>query len=311
MASKRKVPSIARMFTEMAILVVLVVVLSTMVWNALADNAPAKQPDDLQNDPVSTQETTTPVETTEPPFSIPDTATGMQAMQMYADEYGYELSDYGNEDHLARLAETYDKCPETRDFILRYVEEKDKTHTVDMTEFKDVEGVPLFIQWDDRWGYTPYGRTVGGISACGPTCLSMVAWYYTKDESMTPEKIMKFATDNKYVNSAGGTEWTLFSKGGEKLGFEVEEVALVKKWVADKLEAGIPVICHVREGIFTTEGHYILLVGYEDGKFIVNDPNSVVLSSDTYTWEQLTEECVIGNLWAVSYTEKDAPAPTE
>lgn len=307
MARKRNVPSITQMFIEMAVLVVVVVVLSTMVWNALADNAPAKQPDDPAETTGSAEETTVP-STTEPPFTIPDTATGMQAMSLYAAEYGFSLDEYGDADHQARLAETYDKCPETRDFILRYAEEKNKTHTVDMTEYKNTDGVPLFIQWDDRWGYTPYGRTVGGISACGPTCLAMVAWYYTEDESMTPDKIMEFATENKYVNSAGGTEWTLFSKGAVKLGFEVEEVALVKKWVADKLEAGIPVICHMRKGIFTTEGHYIVLVGYENGEFIVNDPNSRALSSDTYTWEQLTEECEIGNLWAISYPGEDASA---
>ncbi len=309
MAKKRNVPSITQIFIEMAVLVVLVVVLSTMVWNALADNAPAKQPTPDDTTP-STQESTAPPETTEPPFTIPESASGMQAMSLYATEYGFSVDEYGDANHQARLAETYDKCPETRDFILRYPEEKNKTHTVDMTEFKNSEGVPLFIQWDDRWGYTPYGKSVGGISGCGPTCLSMVAWYYTEDESMTPDKIMKFATENKYVNSSGGTEWTLFSKGAEKLGFEVEEVALVKKWVVDKLEAGIPVVCHMRKGIFTTEGHYIVLAGYKDGKFIVNDPNSVKLSNDTYTWEQLTEECEIGNLWAISYPEKDPSTPT-
>lgn len=310
MARKRNVPSITQMFIEMAVLVVAVVVLSTMLWNALADNAPAKQPDP----PVETTANTTgPTEApTDPPFSIPENATGMQAMSLYAAEYDFHVDEYGNADHQARLAETYDKCPETRDFILRYAEEKNKTHTVDMTEFKNTEGVPLFIQWDDRWGYTPYGRTVGGISGCGPTCLSMVAWYYTEDESMTPDKLMKFATENKYVNSAGGTEWTLFSQGAVKLGFEVQEVALVKKWVADKLEAGIPVICHMRSGIFTTEGHYVVLVGYENGEFIVNDPNSRVLSSDTYTWEELVgeKENNIGNLWAISYPDKDAATPT-
>ncbi len=309
MAKRRNVPSITQIFIEMAVLVVLVVVLSTMVWNALADNAPAQQPSSGETT-ASTQESTAPPETTEPPFTIPENASGMQAMSLYATEYGFSVDEYGDANHQARLAETYDKCPETRDFILRYPEEKNKTHTVDMTEFKNSEGVPLFIQWDDRWGYTPYGKSVGGISGCGPTCLSMVAWYYTKDESMTPDKIMKFATENKYVNSSGGTEWALFSEGAKKLGFKVEEVALVKKWVTDKLEAGIPVVCHMREGIFTTEGHYIVLVDYKDGKFIVNDPNSVKLSNDTYTWEQFTEECKIGNLWAISYPEKDPPAST-
>ncbi len=300
MARKRNVPSITQMFIEMAVLVLAVVLLSTMLWNALADNKPAEKPRETT---AASDETTLPPETTEPPFSIPENATGMQALALYSAEYNLPADAYGDADHQARLVKTYDLCPETRDFILRYAEEKNKTHTVDMSEFKDTEGVPLFIQWDDRWGYTPYGKTVGGISGCGPTCLSMVAYYYTKDENYSPDKMMQFATDNRYVNSAGGTEWTLFSKGAVKLGFEVKEVALVKKWVADKLVEGIPVVCHMRSGIFTTEGHYIVLVGYENGEFLVNDPNSRTLSADTYTWEELVGEKQnnIGNLWAISY----------
>ena len=34
--------------------------------------------------------------------------------------------------------------------------------------------VPLFIQWDKRWGYEPYGTSDIGISGCGPTCMAMV-----------------------------------------------------------------------------------------------------------------------------------------
>lgn len=35
--------------------------------------------------------------------------------------------------------------------------------------------IPALIQWDERWGYAPYGsETIIAVSGCGPTALSMV-----------------------------------------------------------------------------------------------------------------------------------------
>ena len=34
--------------------------------------------------------------------------------------------------------------------------------------------VPLFLQWDERWGYRSYGGDFLAVTGCGPTALSMV-----------------------------------------------------------------------------------------------------------------------------------------
>lgn len=75
------------------------------------------------------------------------------------------------------------------------------------------------------------------------------------------------------------------------------EIPLVKKKMVDALEAGKPIICAMREGDFTTTGHYIVLRGVKDGEFQVNDPNSVVNSEKLWSYEQI--EGQIRNLWVM------------
>jgi hypothetical protein len=53
----------------------------------------------------------------------------------------------------------------------------------------------------------------------------------------------------------------------------------------------------MRAGDFTTTGHYIVLVGAEDGMIRVNDPNSYINSEKLWSYEQI--EGQIRNLWVI------------
>ena len=49
------------------------------------------------------------------------------------------------------------------------------------------------------------------------------------------------------------------------------------------LKSGHPIIAHMGKGIFTRNGHYIVLRGVtDDGKILVNDPNSESRSEKAY-----------------------------
>lgn len=202
------------------------------------------------------------------------------------------------EDYPVELLELLSRNPETKDFVLSYPLEKDSEHEIDLAEYEKSEAVPLFLQWDKRWGYTEYGSSVAGLTACGPVCLSMCAYYLTGNEDMSPDNIIDFAKENGYCTNGSGSLWTLISEGGEKLGLEVEELPLVKKKIVDNLEAGNPVICVMGEGHFTTTGHFIVLTGVENGGFTVNDPNSRENSEKIWKYEDISDE--IKNLWAIS-----------
>lgn len=68
--------------------------------------------------------------------------------------------------------------------------------------------------------------------------------------------------------------------------------------VTRALKNGQPIICSVGPGDFTTSGHFIVLVGMEDGKIRVNDPNRHSTSSQLWDYDTLAGQ--INNLWAYS-----------
>jgi len=216
-----------------------------------------------------------------------------RTVQVYAEYSGISADAYP--ENMLMLLE---KNPETIGFVLRYPEDHNKTHEIDLSEFENSESVPLFIQWDQRWGYIPYGADVAAITACGPVCLSMVAYHLTGDENMSPDKMIQFAIDEGYCVPGNGSAWTLISRGAQKLGLNVKQLPLVESRIRKELEQGNPVICIMGPGVFTTTGHFIVLTGYEDGKFRVNDPNSVIRSSRLWSYGEFQDQ--VRNLWAIS-----------
>ena len=175
----------------------------------------------------------------------------------------------------------------------RYPEEMD----VDLSGYSR-DTVPLFLQWDPMWGYEKYGSGCIGQTGCGPTCLAMAGYYLTGDDRFNPKAMADFASENRYYASGYGSSWTLISEGAGKLGLTATELPLVKKKMVDAVEAGQPVILALGKGDFTSSGHYIVLTGWLDGFFTVNDPNSRIRSDRLWTYEEL--EGQIRNIWAIA-----------
>jgi len=190
-----------------------------------------------------------------------------------------------------------ERNPETEAFVLNYPLEYDKDHIVDLSEYENSESVPLFMQWDPRWGYTIYGNDVAGLTACGPVCLSMAAYYLTGDEAFSPDKMIAFAIDNGHCTAGSGTSWTLISEGAVKLGFDVTEIPLDESRIISNLEVDNPIICVMGPGDFTSTGHYIVLNGYENGMIRVNDPNSKANSSKLWSYNEIKDQ--IRNIWVL------------
>lgn len=196
------------------------------------------------------------------------------------------------------LLELLERNPETEDFVRSYPKEHKKKQTVDLSEYKNTKTVPLFLQWDKRWGYIQYGSDVAGLTGCGPVCLSMVAYYYIRSNDVAPDKMLEFSKQNGYCVKGKGTAWTLISEGAEKLGLRAEELPLDKARIFNTLQAGKPVICVMGPGVFTTTGHFIVLTGIKDEKVLLNDPNSKKNSAKEWQFEEFADQ--IKNLWAIS-----------
>ena len=95
-----------------------------------------------------------------------------------------------------------------------------------------------------------------------------------------------------------GTSWDLMRTGAEHFGLTAKELPLDEGVVTRALKNGQPIICSVGPGDFTTSGHFIVLVGMEDGKIRVNDPNRHSTSSQLWDYDTLAGQ--INNLWAYS-----------
>ena len=145
---------------------------------------------------------------------------------------------------------------------------------IHLEEYASADQVPLLMQWDQRWGYKGYAGAPMGLSGCGPTCLSMVTIFLTGDTSKNPAWMADFATEHGYAVDDVGSDWALMSQGGLELGMDVTEIPPDKERVEDNLYVGNPIVAIMGPGDFTTEGHFIVLTGMEDGKWKVNDPNS-------------------------------------
>lgn len=211
-------------------------------------------------------------------------------VKAYAEEKGIFYAEYPQS-----LIDLLERNPETEAFVLNYPFRDELA--LEAVSYDLAQGVPLMMQWDMRWGYLKYGSDVVGITGCGPVCLAMAGYYVTGDEAFNPANMVEFAKQNGYYSPGSGSSWTLISEGGVKLGLQVTEIPLVKKKIMDNLNAGNPIICAMGKGDFTTSGHYIVLVGTEDGLIRLNDPNSYANSEKLWSYEEM--ESQFRNLWVI------------
>ena len=198
-----------------------------------------------------------------------------------------------------KLLEMLAKNPETIDFVSNYPEEKNKEHKITKSDTYVKGEIPLYIQRDSQWGYDNYGDGMIALDGCGPTCLSMVYIGLTGDTSMNPKEMADYSSRNGYLTSGGATTWDLMLSGASGLGLNSSEVSLDETVIRRELEAGHPIICSMRPGDFTTTGHFIVLTGIaDDGNIIVNDPNSILRSEQTWELDRLMRQ--MKNLWSFS-----------
>lgn len=214
------------------------------------------------------------------------------SLWVYARGHGYSRADYP-----AALTALYSRNPDARQFVRDYPEKCDDDPEIDLSGEVTQGAAPLLMQWDERWGYRSYNENLMGLSGCGPTCLSMAAICITGDAAMDPWAMAQFAEENGYNVIGQGTAWSLFTDGAQALGLDSTPIEMDEQRVMDNLAVGNPIVCVVGPGDFTTEGHFILLAGTEDGLIRVNDPNSRKNSEQLWSFEQLQGQ--VQALWVL------------
>lgn len=200
-----------------------------------------------------------------------------------------------SENYPQALLDMLEKNEETYEFVTEYPNREAYMHQeIDMADVYQSGEVPLLMQWDLRWGYNSYGDDMIGLAGCGPACMTMAYLYLTGDTTMNPRKMAEYAYSNGFYSEAG-TSWSFFTEGANDLGLSGSELPLSEAEMKNTLDNGGLIVCSMRPGDFTTTGHFILLRGYDEKGFYVNDPNS--RKNSEKQWDYNTISPQIKALW--------------
>ena len=195
--------------------------------------------------------------------------------------------------------------PEMHEYVKGYLSYQTEalftTGNAKLTEAEKEQKYPLFLQWDKRWGYEEYGDFNIALSGCGPTTLAMAAVALTGDIDVTPNKVAEYSMKNGYYAEGIGTAWSLMTEGCKNFNIQAEEIALDEFVMKKQLDAGKVIICSVRQGDFTAQGHFILIYDYDESGFRINDPNCIYRSSIGWKFEDLKSQIRV--LWAFEKLE--------
>lgn len=189
------------------------------------------------------------------------------------------------------------KNEEALEFVYDYPAEHVKEHTIDLTEEASMDSVPLFVQWDKRWGYEKYSGNFFAASGCGPTTLSMVVVYLTHNREASPIAVAKYSKEAGYSVDGSGSSWTLISEGCRHYGVKAKTVALDESRMKAELDEGHPIVVNVGPGDFTDTGHFMVITGYDDEGFSINDPNSIEKSGKRWLFKNISSR--IRAVWSM------------
>lgn len=144
-------------------------------------------------------------------------------------------------------------------------------------------GLTYYSQADSRWANKPYTSTGNKSqtmksSACGPTCAAMIV--SSSKGAILPTTTAQISVDNGYRTRDNGTAWSYWPFIADFFDFEeyhpttsFSEMSGYLK--TDKNKDGVAdyfVVASVGNGLFTTGGHYIVLVADNGGTITVYDP---------------------------------------
>ena len=167
----------------------------------------------------------------------------------------------------------------------------------------------FYLQTDPRWKDKPYQvkgetATIGG-SGCGPTCAAMVLETLI-GRTITPVDTCAWALQHGYKALNQGTYYSYFAAQFAAHGIQCRQLLgsrlsnqpdhPVHDQVRQYLRDGYYVIALMGPGLWTRNGHYVLLWAWDD-KVRINDPASskaARLNGDPSTFRQQ-----VRNYWLV------------
>lgn len=135
-------------------------------------------------------------------------------------------------------------------------------------------GLTYYSQIDSRWAFHPYtsinksSQTIG-TSGCGPTCASMVVT--ATRGTITPPEMGDLFVEHGYRSANNGTYLSAFRFVADTFNIEYNETYKLDNAI-DLLNNNYYVVASCGNGLFTTGGHLILIVGIENNTLKIYDP---------------------------------------
>ena len=159
-----------------------------------------------------------------------------------------------------------------------------------------VEQPISFLQGDSKWGselYTATGSRSQTIatSGCGPTSMAMVLNYYV-DDSITPIQTAIYAVENHHRTSGNGTSWGYFGEMANEYDLEfIQTASSVEALEWMNTQEDPLVICSMGPGLWTRQGHFIVLWDVENGVAHINDPASTSQPRTENSYNYMASQC--------------------
>lgn len=165
---------------------------------------------------------------------------------------------------------------------ISYDGDRAKSWNIELGEYK---GLTYYSQIDNRWKnnlYTSTGNKTQtiGTSGCGPTCAAMVV--SSIKGTITPPQMSDIFVRNGYRSANNGTYWSAYRAVADEFNISYTETSDIQK-AFDLLRNNNYVICSVGNGLFTTGGHYIVIVGIEGNTLKIYDPYNYTNKFNTST----------------------------
>lgn len=135
-------------------------------------------------------------------------------------------------------------------------------------------GLTYYSQIDSRWASHPYtsinksSQTIG-TSGCGPTCASMVVT--ATRGTITPPEMGDLFVEHGYRSANNGTYLSAFRFVADTFNIEYNETYKLDNAI-NLLNNNYYVVASCGNGLFTTGGHLILIVGVENDILKIYDP---------------------------------------
>lgn len=177
------------------------------------------------------------------------------------------------------------------------------------------------VVWWTQLQYTNkyYGISPISSNGCGPSSLAIVYSSLTGD-IRDPAQVAEWCYANGYAYTAGGQTVgtaSIFSQGTKDLGLTVDYYGTGPDAFLEAvpyLEQGDLIVCNVGcyargNSIFSGQGHFLVVRGYENGEIILADPGKRTAEQNTRRYPlsdmlQILDRRAVGNtgrVWAIGY----------